>query len=122
MTKLRRRAMWSALLAFTFVMQMANISIAQEPTKTIEIHAHRFSFDPAEIDLKKGETVKLRLISDDVAHSLVVSGLKINAPMIKSHPTDITVTPERAGDFKGQCGKFCGSGHGSMIFTVHVKD
>ena len=119
--KLRRRTL-PALLTFTLVTQMASISIAQEPADTIEIHAHRFSFTPAEISLKKGETVKLHLISDDVAHSLVVPGLKINAPVVKSHPTDITVTPDSTGDFKGQCGKFCGSGHGSMLFTIHVKD
>jgi cytochrome c oxidase subunit 2 len=114
--------MVSSLFAFILVAQITSKSIAQEPVNTIEIHARRFSFDPSEINLKKGETVKLRLISDDVAHSLVVPGLKINAPMVKSHPTEITVTPESTGDFKGQCGKFCGSGHGSMIFTVHVKD
>jgi cytochrome c oxidase subunit II len=119
--KLRRRVL-PALLAFTLMTQIPGISIAQETTNTIEIHAHRFSFAPAEINLKKGETVTLRLISDDVPHSLVVPGLKINAAMVKSHPTDITVTPENTGDFKGQCGKFCGSGHGSMLFTVHVKD
>jgi len=119
--KVRIRTL-SALLAFSVVTQIASISLAQEPETTIEIHAHRFSFTPAEITLKKGETIKLRLISDDVAHSLVVPGLKINAPMVKSHPTEITVTPDSTGDFKGKCGKFCGSGHGSMLFTVHVKD
>ncbi len=119
--KLQKRTV-SALLAFAFVTPMTNISTAQESPNIIEIHAHRFSFSPSEINLKKGETVTLRLISDDVAHSLVVSGLKINAPMVKSHPTDIAVTPESIGDFKGQCGKFCGSGHGSMVFTIHVKE
>lgn len=110
------------LLAFSIVMQTGSVSMAQEPTNTIEIHAKRFSFTPAEITLKKGETVKLRLISDDVAHSLVVPALKINAPMVKARPTEITVTPDRTGDFRGQCGKFCGSGHGSMTFSIHVKD
>jgi cytochrome c oxidase subunit II len=117
--KLRRRVL-TALLLFALVTQIAGV--AQEPINTIEIHAHRFSFSPAEIDLKKGETVKLRLISDDVPHSLVVSALKINAPMVKSHATEITITPDTVGDFHGQCGKFCGSGHGSMIFTIHVKE
>ena len=117
-----RRLALPALLMFILTMQITRISLAQESINTIEIHAHRFSFIPAEIDLKKGQTVKLRLISDDVAHSLVVPGLKINAPMVKSHPTEITVTPESTGNFKGQCGKFCGSGHGSMTFIVHVKD
>ncbi len=112
----------STLLAFSLITQITSVSMAEEPNNTIEIHAHRFAFTPAEIDLKKGETVKLRLISDDVAHSLVVPALKINAPMVKGHPTEITVTPDSAGDFHGQCGKFCGSGHGSMVFTIHVKE
>ncbi len=117
--KLRRRVL-TALLLFALVAQIAGV--AQESVKTIEIHAHRYSFTPAEIDLKKGEKVKLRLISDDVPHSLVVPALKINAPMVKSHATEITVTPDTIGDFHGQCGKFCGSGHGSMVFTIHVKE
>ena len=94
-----------ALLMLTMVIQTATMSMAQEPNNTIEIHARKYSFVPAEIDLKKGEVVKLRLISDDVPHSLVVPALKINAPIVKSHPTDITVTPTTVGDFHGQCGK-----------------
>lgn len=119
--KLRRLTL-PLLLEFSLVTQIASVSMAQEPTNAIEIHAHRFAFTPAEIDLKKGETVKLRLISDDVPHSLVVPALKINAPIVKAHPTEITVTPDSIGDFHGQCGKFCGSGHGAMVFTIHVKE
>jgi cytochrome c oxidase subunit II len=95
---------------------------AEQPARTIEIHARRFEFDPSEITLKKGEPVTLRLISDDVTHSLVVRDLKINQEMKKDHPADITVTPASAGDFKGECGHFCGSGHGKMKFTVHVTE
>lgn len=101
---------------------MAPATRAQEPVRTIEIHAHRFSFVPSEITLKPGETVKLRLISDDVPHSLLVPGLKINQEVSKGHPAEVTVTPSSAGDFPGKCGRFCGSGHGSMIFMVHVKE
>ena len=54
--KLQTRTL-SALLAFSLTTQISNVSMAQEPTNTIEIHAHRFAFTPAEIDLKKGETV-----------------------------------------------------------------
>lgn len=93
---------------------------AQSTTQPIEIHAKRFSFEPAEITIYKGETVKLDLTSDDVAHSLVVEGLNINAPMTKGHVTEISVTPDKTGDFKGKCGRFCGTGHGSMRFVVHV--
>jgi cytochrome c oxidase subunit II len=101
---------------------VASIASAQEQIRTIEIHARRYAFSPAEITLKKGETVKLRLLSDDVAHSLVVPGLQIKQEITKGHPAEVMVTPDSEGDFRGECGRFCGSGHGSMVFTVHVKD
>jgi cytochrome c oxidase subunit 2 len=93
---------------------------AQEPTRTIEIHAKQFEFVPAEITLKKGETVKLVLRSDDVPHALAVEGLPIHAEMVKDHATDVIVTPTETGDFAGKCSKFCGSGHRDMHFVVHV--
>ncbi|QNI30746.1 cupredoxin domain-containing protein [Alloacidobacterium dinghuense] len=93
---------------------------AQDASQTIEVHAHRFSFEPAEITVKQGETVHLHLVSDDVAHSLLIKDLDVNQAVSKGHPADVTFTAKNAGDFHGKCGKFCGSGHGSMVFTVHV--
>lgn len=111
----------AALIVSTLLFLSAN-SIAEAPQKTITIHAKRYAFSPAEITLKKGETVKLSLISDDVPHSLSVKDLHINAPIAKDHPTELSLTPDKTGDFKGACGRFCGSGHGSMKFMVHVTD
>jgi cytochrome c oxidase subunit 2 len=108
----------SLLIALLFVMS----SYAQSTPRRIEIHARRFSFIPAEITVEKGEPVTLALTSDDVPHSLLVEGLHINSTITKGHFTEVTITPEAAGDFKGKCGRFCGSGHGSMIFTIHVVD
>ena len=95
-------------------------SPAQASPRTIEIHAHRFSFEPSEITVKAGETVHLHLVSDDVPHSLLITDLGINEPATKSHPGDATLTPKSVGDYHGRCGRFCGSGHGRMVFTVHV--
>src|SRR5215469_9076810 len=109
----------SLLLMLGAITQPSFKVMGAEPAKVIEIHAHKFAFEPSEITLKKGETVTLRLTSDDVPHSLVVRDLQINQEISKGHPADITVTPTTTGDFHGQCGRFCGSGHGSMKFTVH---
>src|ERR1700759_4514818 len=84
---------------------------AQTSPRRIEIQAQRFSFTPAEITITKGETVILALTSKDVPHSLVVEGLHINAAITKGHVTEVKVTPDTVGDFKGKCGRFCGSGH-----------
>ena len=106
------------LIALLFAMS----GFAQSSNRRIEIHARRFSFMPAEITIEKGETVTLALTSDDVPHSLVIEGLHVNAAITKGHVTEVTVTPETVGDFKGKCGRFCGSGHGSMVFVVHVVE
>ena len=94
--------------------------IAQELQRTIEIHAHRYAFSPTDITIKKGETVRLRLVSDDVTHSLLIKGLSVDQTITKGHPAEIILTAKQAGDYPGQCGHFCGSGHGKMLFTVHV--
>ena len=112
----------AGILVLLVVLFPATFWHAQDATRTIEIHAKRFAFSPAEISLKKGEAVKLILTSDDVTHSLVISDLNVNEIMKKGRTTEVTITPTKAGDFKGKCGHFCGSGHGSMIFTVNVTD
>jgi cytochrome c oxidase subunit 2 len=117
-----RRMICSAWIMAAALAVSTIVANAQQAPRTIEIHAKRFSFQPSEITLKKGEPVKLELTSDDVPHSLLIESLHVNGTMTKGHVTEVLVTPEQAGDFKGKCGRFCGSGHGSMTFTVHVTD
>ena len=109
-------------LAWLLVAGRGAGALAQSAPRTIEIHAKRFTFVPAEITLTKGETVTLDLTSDDVPHALVIEGLHIKSPISKGHVTQVTLTPETVGDFHGKCGQFCGSGHGSMLFVVHVVE
>lgn len=92
----------------------------QAPVQTIEVHAHRFGFEPAEITVKAGQPVDLKLISDDVPHSLVIQELGVNEEAKKSQPGETRFTASQSGDYAGKCGRFCGSGHGHMVFTVHV--
>lgn len=116
-----RKSTLAALVVLGFLSLIPSAVRAQDASETIEVHARRFKFVPAEITVKQGETVKLHLVSDDVPHSLVIKDLDVNQEISKGHPADVTFTAKSAGDFKGRCGRFCGSGHGSMIFTVHVK-
>ncbi|MCU1226243.1 MAG: quinol oxidase [Edaphobacter sp.] len=95
---------------------------AEDTPRTIEVHAKRYSFSPGEITIKKGERVTLILTTDDVAHSLVIRGLNLKKEIAKGHPVRTVISSDREGDFAGQCGRFCGSGHGLMKFIVHVTD
>jgi cytochrome c oxidase subunit 2 len=106
----------------SLVLLANGVAFAQDTARTIEVHVKRFAFVPAEISVKKGEKVKLSLISDDVPHSLVIPDLHVKQEITKGHPSEVVITSDKAGDFHGQCGRFCGSGHGTMLFVVHVKD
>jgi cytochrome c oxidase subunit II len=92
-------------------------------TKHIEIVASRFSFAPNEITVKKGEQVTITVQSADVTHGLVIEELGLRTNQIKKgQPENLTLTPTTSGTFQGKCAHFCGKGHGSMTFTVHVVE
>jgi cytochrome c oxidase subunit II len=119
---MKRLTIAAAFLICGVFIQGVAAAAAQEAARTIEIHAKRFSFSPAEITIKKGEAVKLVITSDDVTHSLLIPDLHVNATTQKDHPAEVTITPEKVGDFQGKCGHVCGSGHASMKFVVHVTN
>jgi cytochrome c oxidase subunit II len=89
--------------------------------RVIPITAKRFNFSPAQITVKKGETVTLRLTSEDVTHGFYMKPLKIDEVIEPGKPTDVTITPQAAGTFTTICDHFCGSGHGNMHMTIVVE-
>src|SRR4051794_25493366 len=98
-----------AVKMLSLVLLPVLLNSAHGAERTIEIHAHRFSFVPSEITITKGETVTLELTADDVPHSLVIKGLGVNQSISKGKATQVTLNPTTVGDFHGQCGRFCGS-------------
>jgi cytochrome c oxidase subunit 2 len=93
---------------------------AQDAPKRIEVTAKRFTYEPAEITVKKGEPVVLVIKSADVAHGLRFRDLDLNAKIDKGGTAELKFTPDKTGDFVGHCSVFCGSGHGEMTLTLHV--
>src|ERR1700679_3354084 len=70
-------ALLAALLATTAFFAPTARAQAAAPRR-IDIVSKRFSFDPGEITLKKGEPVVLVLKSADVAHGLRFRDLNVN--------------------------------------------
>ena len=95
---------------------------AEGAPQRIEITAKRFEFGPGEITLKKGQPVILVLKSADVAHGISIRELNVLVKVGKGGTAEVQFTPDKTGDFVGHCAVFCGSGHGSMAFKVHVVD
>jgi len=123
MEKMKGKVVVSALMVVLVVFMAVSPRGARagEP-RVIEIHAKRFGFTPDQITLKKGETVKIRLVSEDVTHGFFLRPLKIDEEVSPGQPTDILLTPEQTGTFTTICDHFCGVNHGNMKMTIVVSE
>lgn len=110
------------LLLFGVLAACSVSLMAQTAPQRIVIEAKRFSYNPQEITLKKGQLVILVVKSDDVAHGLRFRELNVNIKVKAHGTTEAQFTPTETGDFVGHCSVFCGTGHGSMAIRLHVVD
>ncbi|HEX2712076.1 MAG TPA: cupredoxin domain-containing protein [Candidatus Acidoferrales bacterium] len=94
---------------------------AAENPRLVTITAKRFEFSPSQITLKKGETVKLVLKSEDVTHGFLMKALAIDTDIPAGETAEVTFTPQTAGRFTTICDHFCGAGHGNMKMTIVVE-
>jgi cytochrome c oxidase subunit 2 len=67
-----------------------------------------------------GQPVVLVLKSADVGHGLRIREVGVDIKVKAGQTAEATFTPDKTGDFTGHCSVFCGSGHGSMVFILHV--
>ncbi len=119
------RNRWFATVALALLfcgLFVARGAAPETQPRRIEITAKRFSFDPAEVTLKKGEPVVLVLKSVDVAHGLRFRELGVDMKVGKGATSEVQFTPQKTGDFVGHCSVFCGGGHGSMKLMLHVVE
>ena len=119
----RTRITLPILLCLALIAAMSSgISRAHaDDVPVVEITAKRFAFSPDKITLKKGQTVKLRLHSEDVTHGFFPRPLKLDEEIPAGHTAEVVVTPQTAGTFTTICDHFCGANHGNMNMTIVVE-
>ena len=123
MKKLKAATATFALsLALIMFMTSTGAKRAQaDDIPVVEITAKRFAFSPNMVTLKKGQSVKLRLHSEDVTHGFFLRPLKLDEEIPAGQSTEVTVTPQTAGTFTTICDHFCGTNHGNMMMTIVVE-
>jgi cytochrome c oxidase subunit 2 len=111
------------LLSLTLIALMTSSSTRAhaDDVPVVDITAKRFAFSPEKITLKKGQTVKLRLHSEDVTHGFFLRPLKLDEEIPAGETVEVTVTPQNAGTFTTICDHFCGANHGNMNMTIVVE-
>jgi cytochrome c oxidase subunit 2 len=81
----------------------------------IEVVARKFEFEPAEIRVAAGESVRLVIRSVDGTHGFSIPALKIDQRIVKDQaPVTLEFIAPPAGRYKMTCSQFCGRGHAQM--------
>ncbi len=96
-------------------------ALRADDVRVIDITAKRFAFTPDRITLKQGQTVKLRVHSEDVTHGFFLRPLKIDEEIPAGQTIEVTVTPQAPGTFTTICDHFCGANHGNMNMAIVVE-
>jgi cytochrome c oxidase subunit 2 len=88
---------------------------AEPPVHEVQIVASRYTFEPAIVQVRAGEAVRLVVRSQDGTHGFAIPKLKIDLH-IPNHGEPVTaefIAPA-AGEYEVACSEFCGRGHGQM--------
>ncbi len=114
------------------IMQEFNISnfaeITKEPfsaptgaRKEFIITTKQWSFSPAVIKVKKGDTVVLKLKSADVEHGIAIADFGINVTFKPGELKIVEFIADKTGTFEFICNFRCGVGHIGMKGTIIVE-
>ncbi|MGH2736523.1 MAG: cytochrome c oxidase subunit II [Actinomycetota bacterium] len=122
------------ILGAVFLVSLRDMSVLSappdDPSLTIDVIAHDWWWEVRypdtdavtanEIHVPAGESVRLRLTTDDVIHSFWVPRLQAKTDHIPGTTTTMWLRADEPGRYRGQCAEFCGLQHANMIFWVEA--
>ena len=120
----------AAILVFGGVARWSSPAWARESAggreqgpRVIEVTASQFVFDPSEIEISLGESVRLLVRSADVEHGIAIPGLGITETIPPGgEPIAIDFVARESGVHQIMCSAFCGTGHGRMRGSLTIVE
>ncbi len=91
------------LLGLTLAAAVAAATAAAPPGPSVEVTVSKRGFEPSRITLRRGETTRLVLSSADAEHCFAIDALRVEKRVVPGRPTQLDLTPERAGVFPFYC-------------------
>lgn len=73
------------------------------PDQTVAVTVSREGFQPRDISVRKGETVRLAIKTADGEHCFAVDDLRVEKRVLPGRTTTVDVTPDKAGTFPFYC-------------------
>ena len=96
-----KRLSWIVLLLTTSMLLVGCGSREASVTITME----NMAFDKAELRVKAGQSVALRVVNrDGYAHAFDIDAFDIHAPLPAKATFDATITPHQPGRYRFYCG------------------
>lgn len=89
--------------------------------KEYTMKANQFDFEPSTITASVGDTVKLHITSEDVAHGFALPDFGISKTLNPGETVDIEFVADKKGTFNFFCNVQCGLGHGGMRGQLVVR-
>ena len=99
----------------------AGTQVGAGVVREIRMTAKQWEFVPSEVRVDLGETVRLVVTSEDVAHGLMIPAFNVNQRIEPGQTVTVEFTADKAGEFPFFCNVFCGSGHKDMAGTLIVE-
>ncbi len=89
------------------------------PQGTILIKGFNTGFTPKEITVKQGDTVKIRLVSDDSPHTFTIDELGVDQQFNWGKDVDVSFIASKKGTFQFYC-RVPGHKEAGMVGTLTV--
>ena len=111
-----------ALLTSAVIPAPQPASARQAPgPRVVEVIAKRYAFEPAEIELAVGESVRLMVRSADGLHGIEIKEFRVKKELERgADPVAIDLKPTVPGRYPILCSEYCGEGHTEMKGTLVV--
>ncbi|MHC4181434.1 MAG: cupredoxin domain-containing protein [Planctomycetota bacterium] len=136
----RRTVPWLVLVALVAagggVGLAAGSGSIETRTHQLTVRARQYAYDPAVIRVNRGDTLRLRLISDDVVHGFYLEGHDLDATIFPLEPKlelrrpsrpgeveqveEVVLVADREGKFRYRCSHTCGFMHPFMLGELIV--
>ena len=114
-----RKSIFFAFLGFLIFGTV--LGCKSSPTEHIKVVLKKYSFDPAVIKIKSGDTIELELSAADVQHGFSVPKLGIKEAIQPGPPTTITFKAPAKGEYRIECSVICGPHHDDMQAKLVVE-
>ncbi len=93
----------------------------QESVKEFAMTVKQWAFDPSEIRVKQGETVRLKVKSIDVAHGFSLPDFNVDERLEPGTEVAVEFVANKKGTFTFFCSVLCGQGHKDMKGALVVE-